>query len=112
MQIHQIVNHPALQIVLYPIDDDLAPNINDLAVGHIRLVLIQSLVYPLVHSYPLSEVLCRLLGILPLVVGACCLYFENVAHDHIFLVALALHEQRFDTLGIAALLDPTSSVFG
>jgi 6-phosphofructo-2-kinase / fructose-2,6-biphosphatase 2 len=37
VQIHQVVHHPRLEVVLYPVDDDLRANIDDLTVCHVRL---------------------------------------------------------------------------
>jgi len=89
----------------------LTPHINDLAICQVRLVLVQRLIYSLVHHDPLPEVLRCLLGILTLVIRACQLYLFDVAHDELFVVALALHEQCFDPLGIAAVFDPPTALF-
>lgn len=112
VQVHQIVDHATLQIILYPIDDDLTPHIDDLAVGHIALVLIQRLVHPLIHAYPLPEILRRLFGVLTLVVRTRRLDFEDIAHDDVLFIALALDENSLDILAVTALFDPTPPVFG
>ena len=112
MQIHQVIYHSRLKIVVNPVDDHLAADIDNFAICHVGLVLIQSFVDALVHGYPLSEIDRRLLGILAFVIGAGGLYFANVGHDHILVVALALDEQRLDTLGVANILDPTTAALG
>jgi len=95
-----------------PVDDHLAADIDNFAICHVGLVLIQSFVDALVHRYPLSEIFRRLLGILAFVVGAGRLHFADVGHDHIFVVAFALDKQRLDTLGVANILDPTAAALG
>lgn len=95
-----------------PVDNHLAADIDDFAICHVGLVLIQSFVDALVHGYPLSEIDRRLLGILAFVVGAGRLHFANVGHDYIFVIALALDKQRLDTLGVANILDPATAAFG
>lgn len=109
MQIHQVIYHSRLKIVVNPVDDHLAADIDNLAICHVGLVFIQSFVDALVHGYPLSEIDRRLLGILAFVIGTGRLHFANVGHDHIFVVALALDKQRLDTLGVANILDPTAT---
>ena len=95
-----------------PVDDDLASNVDDLAVCHVGLVLVQCLVDLLVHCDSLSEVERRLFWVLPFVVGAGRLDLTNVGHDHILVLALALNEQRLDSLGIADVLDPAAATLG
>ena len=95
-----------------PVDDDLASNIDDLAVCHVGLVLVQCLVDLLVHCDSLSEVERRLFWVLPFVVGAGRLDLTNVGHDHILVLALALNEQRLDSLGIADVLNPATATLG
>ncbi len=112
MQIHQIVHHPALQVVLYPVDDDLTPNIDDLAVCHIRLVLVQCLVDPLIHLDSLSEILRCRFRVLSHVVWARRLHLHDVRHNQLLIIALGLNEQGLNALGVAALLDPTSPRLG
>jgi len=95
-----------------PVDDDLASNVDDLAVCHVGLVLVQCLVDLLVHCDSLSEVERRLFWVLPFVVGAGRLDLANVGHDHILVLALALNEQGLDSLGIADVLDPAAATLG
>lgn len=97
---------------MYPVDDDLASNVDDFAVCHVGLVLVQCLVDPLVHCNSLSEVERRLLWVLPFVVGTGRLYFTDVGHDHILVLALALNEQGLDSLGIADVFDPAAATLG
>lgn len=112
MQVHEVVDHPRLQVVLQSVDDDLAAHIDDLAICHVLLVLIERLIHPLIHLYPLPEVLCRLFGILTSVVRTSELHLLDVAHDQVFIVALALHEERLYALGVAAVLDPAAARLG
>lgn len=111
MEVHQVVHHATLKVVLYAVDDDLAPDIDDLAVCHVFLVLVQRLVHPLVHGYPLPEILCCLFRVLTLIVGRGQLHLLDVRHDQLFVIALGLHEQCLDALGVAAIFDPSSSGF-
>jgi hypothetical protein len=64
VQVHEVVYNPALQIVLYLIDDDLLPHINQLDIGQIALILVNGLVHFLVVAYPVPEVCRSLLWIL------------------------------------------------
>jgi len=94
------------------IDDDLAPHIDDLAVRHVRLVLIQRLIHPIIHADPLSKILRRILGIQPRIIGARELDLLDVRHDQLLVVAFALDEQRLDAFGVAAVFDPPPSALG
>ena len=109
VQVHQVINHSTLEIVLYPVDNDLTSNVDDLAVCHVRLVLIHRLVYLLIHRDTLSEILCRLLRVLPLIIRRRKLHVFDIGHNQLFVVALGLHKQRLDALSIAAVLDPSTS---
>jgi hypothetical protein len=111
VQVHEVVHHSRLQIVVYSVDDDLASNIDDLAICHVGLVLVQSFVHTLVHRYPLSEVDRRLFWVLAFIVGAGGLHFADVGHDHILVVALALNEKRLYSFGVANILDPATAAF-
>lgn len=112
MEVHEVVDNSRLKVILYPVDDDLCANINDLAVCHIGFVLVQCLIYALVHLDALPEILCGFLRVLTLVVWAGGLDFEDVAHDYILAVALALDEERLDAFSVTTLLNPTSPSFG
>lgn len=107
VQIHQVVHHPTLQVVLYPVDDHLLPDVDNLAVSHVRLILIQRLIHPLVHPDPLPEVLRSLFRILTLVVGRRSLDLLDICHDQLLVVALALDEQCLDALRVTPVFDPT-----
>jgi len=112
VKVHEVVYHTRLQIIVYPVDDDLASHVDDFAVCHVGLVLVQCLVHPLVHCDSLSEVERRLFWVLPFVVGTGRFDFANVGHDHILVLALALNEQGLDSLGIANVLDPAAAALG
>jgi hypothetical protein len=112
MQVHEVVHYSRLQIIVNPVDDHLAANVDNLAICHVGLVFIQSFVDALVHRYPLSEIFRRLFGVLAFVVRASRFHFANVGHDHILVVALALNKECLDTLGVANILDPTTAAFG
>jgi hypothetical protein len=112
MKIHQVIHHSRLQIILYPIDNDLAPHVNNLAISHIALVLVQRLIDSLVHLNPLSEILGGLFWVLALVVWRSSLDFEDVTHNEILVVTFTLHEECFNFFGVAAFFDPASSGFG
>jgi len=109
VQVHEVVDHTTLQIVLDPIDDDLLANIHDLQVGQIVLLLVDGLVNLLVIANALSKVLDSRLGILTLVIGGCSLDFEDVAHDDVLVVALRLDEESLYALCITSFLDPASA---
>jgi len=114
MQVHQVVHYPTLQVILDPIDNDLAADVEDLEIGQVFLVIVfvHGLVNLLIISDAIAEVLCRLLGILALVVGACGLHVADVGHDEILIVALALHKDDLDALPHARLLHPGTAILG
>lgn len=92
-----------------PVDDDLAADIDNLAICHVGLVFVQSFVDALVHGYPLPEIKGRLLGILAFIVGTGRLHLADVRHDHILVVALALDKDSLDMFSVADILDPATA---
>lgn len=109
MEVHEIVHDSTLKVVLQSVDDDLAANVDDLAVCQIRFVLVERLIHPLIHSYPLSKVSRCLFWILTNIVWTRRLDFLDIAHNEIFILALALDKECLYTLGITSVLDPPSS---
>ena len=112
MKVHEVVNDATLQVVLDAIDDDLAANIDEFDVGHVRLILVDGLVDLLVVADPVAEVTGRFLRILTDVVWRGCFDFANVAHDEILVVTLRFHEHCRNLLIIATVLYPATSRFG
>ena len=88
MEVHKIVDHPALQIVLDCIDDDLLAHVDQLDVCQILLVLVDGLVDLFVIPNAVPKVLCGLFWILAFVVGRGSLDLEDVGHDQSLVVAL------------------------
>lgn len=90
MQVHQIIHHSRLQVIFYPVDDDLVADINQLAVRQVLLVFIQRLVHFLVVADAVAEILRCNFWVLTDVIGRCCLHLLNVGHDQLLIVAFAL----------------------
>jgi hypothetical protein len=111
MQVHQVIHHPTLQIILNAIDDNLFANVHDLQIRNITLVCIDGLINLLIVPDSVSEISSRRLGIQTLIIRGCGLHLENVAHDEILVVAFRLYKQCFDSLSITTLLNPTSALF-
>ena len=94
------------------IDDALLANVHNLEVCEIVLGVINCLVDLLIVANAVSEILGSLLGVLANVVWRSGLDLKNVAHNEIFIVALALNKQCLNSLLVAALLDPAASLLG
>jgi hypothetical protein len=112
VQVHEIVDHATLQVVLDAIDDDLLAHVHDLQVGQMALVLVNGLIHLLIVPDAFSEVLRSRVGVLALVVGRRGLDLKDIAHDQGLIVALRLHEQRLDALCITTFLDPAAALLG
>lgn len=110
MQVHQVVNNPTLQVILDSIDDALFAHVHNLEVCEIVLGVINCLIDLLIIANAVSEILGSLLGVLANVVWRSGLDLKNVAHNEIFIVALALNEQCLNTLLVASLLDPSAAL--
>ena len=112
VEVHEVVNHPTLQVVLDAIDNDLLADVHDLQIGQMALVLINGLVHLLVIPDALYEVRRSTFRVLALVVGGRGLDLEDVAHDQGLVVTFRLDEERLHPLGITPLLDPASALLG
>lgn len=112
MQVHQVIDDPTLQVVLDTVDDDLLADIHNFQVCEVTLIGINCLVHLLVVTDAVAEVLGRNFGVLTSVVGGRGLYFENIAHDELLVVTLALDKQSLNTFSITSLLDPPTSFLG
>jgi hypothetical protein len=112
VQVHEIVYNPTLQVILNAIYNNLLSHIHNFQVREIALVLINCLINPLIIPYAVSEILRSFLWIYALVVGGGSLDLEDVAHDEVLVIALALNEQCLDTLFVTSILDPASAFFG
>lgn len=112
MQIHEVVDNAALEIILDAIDDDLLAHVHELEVCVFILVAvgIESLVNFLVHLDSFAEVLGCLFGILTLVVRACGLNVTDIGHDELLVVAFALHKEDLDSMSSAGLHHPLAAV--
>ena len=69
MEVHEVVNHTALQVILYLVDDDLLTDINEFDVRQVFFIFINCLVYFFIIANPVSKILSRNFRILSLVVG-------------------------------------------
>jgi hypothetical protein len=92
VEVHQVVYHTTLQVVLNLIDDDLLPHVDQLDVGEVPLILVDCLIDLFVVADTVAEIGSRLLWVLAHVVRRSRLHFQNVGHDQVFVVAFRLHE--------------------
>ena len=105
MKIHEIIHHPALQVIPDITNDHAVAHVHDLAVREL-LLAVDRLVHLLVVADAIAEVLRRQLRVLARVVRRGGLDLTDVGHDELLVVALGLDEQRVDVGPIADLLDP------
>lgn len=111
MKIHEVVDHPALQVVLDCIDDDLFANVDQLHIRHVLLILVNRLVHLFVIADPVAKVLRSHIGILTLVVWRGGLDLEDVRHDQRLVVTFRLDVNGPDIVAFALLMNPTPSSF-
>lgn len=112
MKVHEVVNDATLQVVLNAVNDDLAANIDEFDVGHVRFLLVDGLIDFLVVADPVTEVTRRFLRILTNVIWRGGFDLANVAHDEILVVTFRFHKHCRNPLLIATILDPATSGFG
>ena len=112
MEIHEIVDDAALQVVFDLVDDHLATDIDQLDIGEMLLILIDCLVNLLIFPDPVEEIATRVFRILPLVIRRRGFHLHDVCHYDIFIVTFGLDEQRLDAVRFAALCNPTTTGLG
>lgn len=112
MEIHEIVDDPALQVVMDLIDDDLTPDVDQLDVRQVLLVLIDGLIDLFVHANAVPKVVGRNLRVLAHVIRTCGLDLTDIGHDERLIIALGLDEDGLDPVGRTAFSDPATSFFG
>ena len=109
MEIHEVVDDSALQVVLYLVDDDLLAHIDQFHICQVLFILIDCLVHLFIIPYPVAKVHCSCFWILAYIVGRCGLDLQDVCHDGLFGIALGFNIERLDAVGFTALTDPSSS---
>lgn len=109
MEVHEVVDDSALEVVFDLVDDDLLAHIDQLHVCQVLLVLVDGLVDLLIVPYPVPKVQRSRFWILTLIIGRRCLDFHDVCHDGLFRITLGLNIERFDAIGLAAFTHPSSS---
>lgn len=88
MKVHQIVDHSALKVVSYLVDDDLSSHVDQLHICEILLVFVNGLIDLLVVADSISKIPRGSIGVLTFVIGRGGLDLQDVAHDDVFVVAL------------------------
>ena len=88
VQVHEVIHHPTLKIVLYAVDYDLGADIHDLEICEVVLVaiLVNGLIDLLIHLDPLAEVQGGHFRILILIIGASSLDVADVGHYQVLVV--------------------------
>lgn len=112
MQVHEVVYNSTLQVVLDTVYNDLLADVHDFEICVVALVAVtvDRLVDFLVLADTPAKVVCGLLGILVLVIGAASFDIEDVGHDDLFLVAERLYEENFDAICLTDLVNPFATV--
>jgi len=111
VEVHQVVHHTALQVILNGVDDDLFAHVDQLDVSEIFLVLVDGLVDLFVIADPIPKIFCGLFRILTFVVGRTGLDLEDVGHDQSLIVTLGLDVDGVDIVGRAFLIYPATASF-
>ena len=112
MEVHEVIDDSALEVVFDLVDDDLSTDVDQLDVCKILLILVDGLVHLLVFLDPVAEVSTCDFRVLALVVWGCGLYFHDIRHDDVVIVAFRLDVQCLDTICFAALGDPSATSLG
>ena len=112
MQVHEIVNYAALQIVLDLVDDDMLADVDEFDIGQVFFVVADCLVDFFVVADAIPEILGSHFGILAFVVGGCGFDFEDVAHDQSLVVTFRFDVEGFDVVCFTSLVHPPSTCFG
>lgn len=110
MEVHCEVDDPRLQIIRHLVDHDLRADVDKFDIGQIRLR--KGLIHLLVVPNPVPKVSRRLLRVLPDVIWRSGLYFQDITHDQILVITLALDKEDVVALRVTTLLDPLPSVLG
>lgn len=110
MEVHCEVDDSRLQVIGHLVDHDLRADVDKFDVGQIRFR--KCLVHLLVVPNPVSKVPRRLFRILADVIRRSGLHFQDITHDQIFVITLALNKEHVVPLRITTLLDPLPPVLG
>jgi hypothetical protein len=113
VEVHEVVDDAALEVVLDAVDDDLLADVHDLEEGVLALVavLIEALVDLLIVADAVAEVEGGGVRVLAGVVGAGSLHVADVGHDETLVVTTALDEDDLDALAGASVKNPLAAVF-
>jgi hypothetical protein len=90
MEVHQIIHHSTLEIVLDLVDNNLLAHVDQLDVGEVAFVLVNALIHLLIITDSVAKIGCGRFWVLTLIVGRRRLDFQYVGHDQLFVVALGL----------------------
>ena len=112
MEILDVIDQTARQVVLDLVNDHRGADIDQLDVGVMLLILINGFVNLLVVPDASAEIQRSHLGILTLVIRGRGLNFEDVVHDDLFIITCRFNEQCLDACLFAGLIDPAASISG
>ena len=112
MEVHEVVDDSALQVVLDLVDYDSASHIDQLDICKVLLILIDCLVHLLVLLNAIAKVPARFFWILPHVVRRCGLNLHDVGHDDVFGVAFRFYVKGLHVVLLAFLSNPATARFG
>ena len=112
MEVHEIVDDAALQVVFDLVDDDVFADVDEFDIGQVFFVVSNGLVDLFVVADSVPEILSGHFRVLAFVVGRCGFDFEDVAHDQRFVVAFRFDIERLDVVGFTSFVHPPSPGFG
>lgn len=112
MEVHEVVDDSALEIIPDSANDDLLANIHDLQVSQMRLLAlgVDGAVHLLIITNTVAEIKGGSLRVLAAIVWAGSLDIANVGHDELLIVALALNEKNLNSILIANLQNPLATL--
>lgn len=113
MEIHEVVYHATLQVILYAVDDNLTADVHNLQIGIVAFVTIavNGFVHLFVILDPVTEVQCCLFRVLAFIIRTRGLDVSDIGHYQVFVIAFGLDEQYLDALARANVHNPFTPVF-
>ena len=112
MEVLNVVNETAREIVFYLVDNDLGPDVDEPDIGKVTLVITNRLVSFLVVVDPIHKVARGNFGVLALVIRRVGLDLADVVHDEFFVAANRLDEKRLDSGSTARVVNPLATRLG
>lgn len=104
MKVHREIDDPRLEVIGNLIDDHLGANIDKLDISQIRLF--NGLIHFLIVPNSLPEIPRRFFRVLTNIVRRGSLNLQDITHDKVFVIALALNEKNIIALSVTTFFNP------